>query len=281
MDKYGTLLSQIHRFFVYSFQRPKMQLENGMFIISVDVDVGSKELGIINEGRNDANVSSYFSEYSIGEIEEQASPLLIDLFNHFDIAVTFAVRGQLAVVHDSILEILLKSSVKHDIGTHGYYHKDFKSLSYNEAENELKMISVGMKRFGIIPKSFVFPRNGVAHLDLLQKYGYKSFRGSFRPFTCIEKEGSLYNVQETLFIGQNPSSKLLKRFIDVCIAKKLFLHFWFHPWNFGKSKGSIQRNINKLLFPFLKYAQQKVKSGTLTFETMLSASEKVEKLALN
>jgi hypothetical protein len=56
MDKYSNWSSQLYRFFVYSLQKPKMQLENGMFIISVDVDVGSKELGIINGGQNDANV---------------------------------------------------------------------------------------------------------------------------------------------------------------------------------------------------------------------------------
>lgn len=281
MDKYGTLFSQLYRFFVYSFQRPKMRLENGMFIISVDVDVGSKELGVINGGKNDVNVSSLFSEYLIGKVEEQALPLFIDLFNHFEIPVTFALRGQLTEVCNSVLDLFLESPVKHDIGAHGYYHKEFKNLSQNEAQNELKMISVGMKNFGILPRSFVFPRNSVAHLELLEKYGYKCYRGGYRPCTCIEKKGRLYNVHETLFIGQSPSSKFLKRFIDVCIAKKLFFHVWFHPWNFGKSKESIRRNINKLLFPVLKYAQQKVKSGALTFETMLSAAEKVEKLRHN
>jgi len=280
MDKYSTWSSQLYRFFVYSLQRPKMQLENGMFIISVDVDVGSKELGIINGGQNDANVSSRFSEYSIGKVEEQALPLFIDLFNHFEIPVTFALRGQLTEVCNSVLDLFLKSPVKHDIGAHGYYHKKFNDLTHNEAQNELKMISAGMERAGVIPRSFIFPRNKVAHLDLLAKYGYKCYRG-YPLCTHIEKEGRLYNVHPSLFIDQSRSPKLLKGFVNLCIAKNVPFHVWFHLWNFGISKESIRRNIDKLLFPVLKYAQQKVKSGALTFETMLSATEKVEKLRHN
>ena len=277
MISYKTLLSQLYHFVVYSFKRPKTRLENGMFIISVDVDVGNMELGIINKGKNDANVNVRFSEYSIGEIEERALPLFVNLFNHFEIPVTFALRGQLTEVGDSILPLLLKSPIKHDIGAHGYYHREFRNLSQSEAENELRMISVGMKKFGIIPRSFVFPRNNVAHLKLLEKYGYKCYRG-YHTCMCIEKKGGLYNIHPSLFLDQSISSLFLKKIINICIAKKLPFHVWFHLWNFGKRKESIHRNINKLFFPLFEYAQQKVKVGTLMFETMSSAAEKVEML---
>ena len=277
MDDCVLLLSQLYRFLVYSIRRSKMQLRNGMLIISIDLDVGSKELGIINKGKNDANISRYSSEYLIGEIEEQALPLFVDLFNHFEIPVTFAIRGQLVEVHDSVLEILLKSPVKHDIGAHGYYHKEIKNLSNNEAENELRMILVGMKKVGIIPRSFVFPRNCVAHLELLEKYGYKCYRG-YERCMCIEKKGRLYNVHPSLCLGQSTSPRIVKRILDVCIAKKLPFHVWFHLWNFGKTTESTQKNINKQLFPILEYARRKVRSGTLTFETMCSATEKIDKV---
>jgi hypothetical protein len=280
MDKYGTLFSQLFRSVVYLLQRPMMQVEKGMLIISVDVDVGSKELGIINGGKNDVNVSSSYSEYLIGKVEEQALPLFIDLFNHYEIPVTFALRGQLTEVCNSVFDLFLESSVKHDIGAHGYYHKDFRNLSQNEARNELKMISTGMKRLGIIPKSFVFPRNNVAHLDLLGNYGYKCYRDR-RLCTYIEKEGRLYNVHPSLFIYQYNSPKLLKRFIDLCTAKKVPFHVWFHPWNFGFNEKLIRRNIKRLFFPVIEYAQQKVKRGELTFETMLSAAQKIEEFRHN
>lgn len=257
-----------------------MQLESGMLIISIDVDVGSKELGVINEGKNDADVNIHISEYSVGEIEERVLPLFLDLFNDFEIPVTFAIRGQLTEVDNSILELLLKSPVKHDIGAHGYYHKQFQKLSHNEAENELNMISVGMKKFDVTPRSFVFPGNSVAHLDLLEKYGYKCYRsyGDFmNDCMYIEKQGRLYDIHPSLYLDQSISSIFLKKILDIAIAKNLPFHIWFHLWNFGETKESTQRTINKAFIPLFKYAKQKEKSHMLTLETMLSATKKVDK----
>ena len=260
---------------------PRTRLEKGIFIISVDVDVGNKELGIINEGRNDANIARYFSEYSIGEMEERALPLLVNLFNDFDISATFAVRGQITELDDSVLNILLKSPVKHDIGVHGYYHRRFKSLSHREAENELEMISIGMKKFNLTPRSFVFPLNSVAHLNLLETFGYKCYRSESRFLNnraVIEKHGGLYDIPPGFFLGRGGNSAFLRKLLDVSVAKKLIFHIWFHPWNFGENYESIRRNIEKWLLPNLVYAKEKVRKGELTFETMLSAAEKFARL---
>jgi len=274
-----SFFSQLYHFLAYSIRKPKMQLDNGMLIISIDVDVGSKVLGVINKGKNDANVNRRISEYLIGEIEEAALSLFVEIFNDFEIPVTFAVRGQLTEVNDSILELLVKSSVKHDIGAHGYYHREFTNLSRNEAENELKMISAGMKKFGINPRSFVFPKNSVAHLDLLEKYGYKCYRGYgdfMNDCMYIERRGKLYNVHPSLYLNVGTRFVFLKKIIDISIARRLPFHVWFHLWNFGETKESIQRTINKVFIPVFKYAKQKEKSHMLTLETMLSATEKVE-----
>ena len=277
----GSSLSQLYHLVAYSLKKAKMQLENGMLIISIDVDVGRKELGVINKGKNDANVNKYISEYSLGEIEERALPLFMDLFNNSEIPVTFAMRGQLTEVDDFILKLLRKSSVKYDIGAHGYYHRHFENLSKNEAENELDMISTGMKKFGIIPRSFVFPANSVAHLNLLEKHGYKCYRsyGNFmKDRMYIEKLGRLYDIHPSLYLRPSVSPLILKKIVDIAISKKLPFHIWFHLWNFGEANKSIQKSIKNMLIPLLDYAKKKERSGELTFETMLSAAEKVEKL---
>ena len=274
-------VSQMYHFVVLKLKEPRMRLENGILIISIDVDVGNKELGVINKGKNDANIHRYLSEYSVGEIEERAFSLFIDCFNNFEIPVTFAIRGQLTEVNNSILEVLLKSSVKHDIGSHGYYHRDFTQLSYNEADNELNMISAIMKKFGIVPRSFVFPKNRVAHLDLLEKYGYKCYRshgGFMNDCMYIEKQGRLYDIHPSLYLGQSTSPILLKRILDVAIAKQAPLHVWFHLWNFGESNELIEKYIDTVFFPLLQYAKKKEKSGTMTFETMLSSTKKLDEM---
>jgi len=254
-----------------------------MLIISSDIDVGNRKLGVINGGKNDANVSRHMSEYRIGEIEEIAAPLYVEAFDHYEVPATFAVRGQVIEANSSILELLRKSSVEHDVGAHGYYHKEFTKLSPSEAENELNLVSVGMKKFRILPKSFIFPRNKVAYLDLLEKYGYKCYRsqgGFLKDRMCIERHERLFNIRPSLYLHQSISSIFLRKMVDIAVAKKLPCHVWFHLWDFGENGTSIRRNIQKVLFPLLDYAKKKEKKGCLTLETMLSATEKVEKNGL-
>jgi len=279
MSEYVSFFSQLYHSLAYSIKKPKMQLEKSMFIISIDIDVGSRELGVINRGKNDANVHRHFSEYRVGEIEELALPLFVETFNDFEIPVTFAIRGQLTEVNCSILGLLLKSSVKHDIGAHGYYHRKFTNLSRNEAENELSMISAGMKKFGIVPRSFVFPKNSVAHLDLLERYGYRCYR-SYGDFmnNCmyIERKGQLYNIHPSLYLDEGANLMLLKKILDISISRKLSFHVWFHLWNFGETKEAMQKIIKNVFSPFFSYAKRKERSNVVSFETMLSGALKVE-----
>lgn len=272
-------LSHLAHFIRYKSRKPEVQLEKGIIIVSVDVDVGNRKVGEVNKGKNDANVNDLFSEYLIGEIEEQALPLIIDFFNNLEIPVTFAIRGQLLEVDTSIPELLLKSPVKHDIGSHSYYHKDFTKLSREEADTELKLVSATMKKFNISPKTFVFPKNGVAYLDLLEKYEYKCYRGYgdfMNDGMYIKKTGRLYDVHPGLYIGDSTNATLIRRIINLSIRNRLPFHMWFHPWNLGEKKELVEKRINKVFFPLFKYGKSKESKDELKFETMLSAAEKME-----
>jgi hypothetical protein len=276
-------ISQLSHFLVYSIRRPKMLLEKGMLIISTDIDVGSSRLGVINKGKRDRDVNTRLSEYQIGKTEELSVPLFLETFNDFGIPITFAVRGQLTEVDSQVLEILLASNVKHDIGAHGYYHRKFTQLTHDEAEDELRMISAGIKESGVIPRTFIFPANCVAHLDLLEKYQYICYRGYGDFITdCmyIEKCEQLYNIHPSLYIDQHTNLPLLKKILDISIEKRLPFHIWFHFWNFGEDKESISKSIKNLFVPFLSYAKEKQENGALTFETMLSAAQKVKSLGV-
>jgi hypothetical protein len=257
-----------------------MKLDTGTLIISIDVDVGSGRLGELNKGMNDRNVNNRFSEREIGNAEELALPLFIRTFEEFEVPVTFALRGQLLEIDSAFLNLLLASSVKHDIGAHGYSHKTFTSLSRDEADSELKMTSLEMRRFGITPRSFIFPKNMVDHLDLLVKHGYKCFRsiGGFKDdCMCIEKKGDLYNIHPSLYLCQDMRPTLLTKTLDIAVKKKTPLHVWFHLWNFGKETDLIQAAIETTIGPFLKHAWKRKREGLLRFETMLSATDEIER----
>jgi peptidoglycan/xylan/chitin deacetylase (PgdA/CDA1 family) len=257
-----------------------MTLEKGMLIISIDIDVGSSKLGIENKGKRDNDVNMRFSEYQIGKMEEVYVPLFVETFDDFGIPITFAVRGQLTEVDDQVLEILLASHVKHDIGAHGYYHRKFTQLPKKEAEDELSMISAGMKKYGLFPRTFIFPVNCVAHLDLLEKYNYKCYRGQggfAKDSMYIERCGGLYNIHPSIYIDRHTNLSLLKKILDISIEKRLPFHVWFHSWNFGEEEKSVSKSVKNVFVPFLHYAKEKQENGILTFDTMLSATQKVEK----
>lgn len=279
MENVTWKLSQLYHVVAFAARKRRTLLETGALIISVDVDVGDKSLGTNNKGLNDRYVNDYLSEYEVGEIEEIAVPLLIRLFDDLDIPATFAVRGQLTETDGFILNLLRNSNVKHDIGSHGYSHKTFPILSKSEAEEELRLLSKGMKKFNIEPKSFVFPKNKIAHLPLLEKYGYKCYRGSggFRYDTLhIEKHNQLYNIHPSFFIGRSRSQFCLNKLLDIAANKKLPFHIWFHPADLGHNKLEMQKKINRVFLPLLKHAKKKERKGEISFETMYSSIEKIE-----
>lgn len=275
----GSQLGHSFKFFRLIFKQPRMNLERGMLIVSIDIDVGNKRVAMRNGGRNDINVHDYLTEYEVGAIEEVALPLFVNLFDHFLMPVTLAVRGQLWDVGEPALDPILRTSVQHDIGAHGYSHRSFQELSVDEADEELNLVSVLMNKYGIVPKSFVFPKNRIGHLNLLEKHGYKCYReiGSLAlDDMYIKKNNQLYDVHPSLYIDQYTKPFLLKRMLGICVREKLPFHIWFHLWNFGYEKKSIVRSINKVIVPFLEHAQRKVDEGELAFETMLSSIDNLK-----
>jgi len=276
-------ISQLGHFFNYSIRKPMTSLEKGMLIISIDVDVGSSQLGMVNKGKRDKDVNTRFSECHIGKIEELSVPLFVETFDDFGIPITFAVRGQLTEVDGQVLEILLASQVKHDIGVHGYYHRKFTRLARDEAEDELRMASAGMKEYGLVPRTFIFPANCVAHLDLLEKHNYTCYRGYgdfVKDCMYIERCGRLYNVHPSIYIDKHTNLPLLNKILDISIEKRSPLHVWFHSWDFGEDMKSISKSVKNFFVPFLNYAKEKHENEILTFDTMLSATEHMKSLTL-
>jgi len=250
-------------------------LDMGTTIVSVDIDVGHEEVGLRNQGRNDLNVSSFMSERQIGRIEQDALPILLDCLDSYDMPATLAFRGQLFDVSPQSAEMVLDRS-KYDIGGHGYYHKNFIDLTRLEAEHELEMLQEGMKKFNLVPRSFVFPRNGIHHLDVLRAFGYSCFRseGGFpNNKMLIEMVAGLCSIHPTFYIDQRTSLFALKRLTDVAARKTCPAHFWFHLWSLGYNVSTIQGTIDRVFHPWLAYVDKLRDQGTITVKTMREVAE--------
>jgi hypothetical protein len=66
-DYFRSIMSQFLHYAVYSYNKPLSEFESASLIISIDVDVGSPEVGIKNQGRNDCNIHDFYSEFTVGE----------------------------------------------------------------------------------------------------------------------------------------------------------------------------------------------------------------------
>jgi peptidoglycan/xylan/chitin deacetylase (PgdA/CDA1 family) len=274
-----SILSQFYHYIAFSYHKPLSAFDKASLIISIDVDVGSPEVGVKNGGNNDRNVHNFFSEEAVGRIEGQIIPLIMQTFDEFEFPATFALRGQLTDVENSIVNLFLESSTQHEIASHGYSHKVFTALSEIEAEDELRMISFGMNKCGVKPKSFVFPKNQIAHLKLLEKYGYIAFRGKgdfSEDGMYVKRCGNLFDVHPSIF-SEFYNSAILKKILNVAVKYRAPFHIWFHPWNLGSSPEAAAKRIAKGLAPLMEHAKQKKKQGVLEFETMCSIAEKFER----
>jgi peptidoglycan/xylan/chitin deacetylase (PgdA/CDA1 family) len=116
---------------------------------------------------------------------------LLELAERYDIPMTWAVVGRIfddspgfanligpreAWFAPELVEAIQKSPVAHDIGSHSYAHVYYDKLDDVEASLDLGRDVELRKRWGIPARSWVFPRNGVAHVDKLVEAGVEVYR---------------------------------------------------------------------------------------------------------
>jgi len=253
-------------------------LSKGSLIFSVDVDVGNEKVGEKNRGIYDSIINDSLTEKDVGKIEEKIVPIVIQLFDEYEVPVTFALRGQITEIDNSIIDLLLNSQVNHDIGAHGYYHTPYSHLSEEEANKELEMISIGMSKYGIKPKSFVFPKNDVAHLPLLEKWGYACFRGPgnwIKDGMYVKRYGNMFDIHPGLYLGKCQNPRLFNNLINLAITHVAPFHVWFHPRDLGDTEKAANNRIKKVFHPLLEFAKEKQEEGVLSFDTMYSLVDKI------
>jgi peptidoglycan/xylan/chitin deacetylase (PgdA/CDA1 family) len=111
---------------------------------------------------------------------------LVAMFESHDVSATWAIVGRL-LDRDAersgeiwyapdLVDKIRGARVEQDIGSHGYAHIYFGSASRDDLRADLEAARDIHGRHGLPFTSFVFPRNQVAHLDLLRAVGIRVFR---------------------------------------------------------------------------------------------------------
>lgn len=120
---------------------------------------------------NNRNVSLMINVYWGTEFIEP----MLEIFEQKNVKVTFFVGG--SWVQDNS-ELLIKMYQKgHEIGNHGYFHKDHKQLSYERNKEEILATHSLVKGFiGYEMNLFAPPSGSFSHetLEVAQSLGYKT-----------------------------------------------------------------------------------------------------------
>jgi hypothetical protein len=146
-----------------------------------------------------------------GTRERQSIARLLDIFDEYGIVATWAVIGHLfydacelcavcpvkdwqgkylsyAEIYQTdhplwygadIIQTLLTRGARHEIAFHGYTHRTFDETTMSQKEARLEVqewLRAGMPK-GVVPRSVVFPRNRVGHLDVFERAGFICYRG--------------------------------------------------------------------------------------------------------
>lgn len=79
-----------------------------------------------------------------------------------------------------LIEVILESEVKHELGSHSFSHIEFGNSKTTEAiaSAEVERCCKLANEYNLNLQSFVFPRNKVGHRSVLAKHGFTSYRGT-------------------------------------------------------------------------------------------------------
>jgi len=266
------------------------------------------------------NLSNKFIEKTI-ELDEIICNELIQLFNELHISATWAVvaamldkNNQMINVIDknawynpTIIEKISSSKVYQELASHSYSHPNFANFNENYIEEDFQKADYFFSNNKIKINSFVFPRNQIRYLNLLNKYGIKIFRSLDNSFykkiykhnkflgkianvidkilpisaNTIRPKISNYNLTEIesslLFISRYGYKKIISEYsmykkaklcIDLAIERNECFHLWFHPSNFYYNTNN-QLNLFKKILKYVEYKRNKELLDINTFNNFI------------
>ncbi|MFW6196700.1 MAG: polysaccharide deacetylase family protein [Thermoplasmatota archaeon] len=195
-----------------------------------------------------------------------------------------------------LIEDVLNSKIKQEIGYHSFSHPKFNQINKDMAEDEIKMSKKIEKDWNIELKSFVYPTDEKAYVDILGKYDFNIYRrkpiwysdrthfknlieglGNLNPppVTPVFKNG-LWSINTSMIYYDSlipffpiearvPFTSLpcAKMGLNRAIKEKSIFHIFLHPWNLLTTE-KLEYNLNS----FLKYVSKRINNNNIKNVTM-------------
>lgn len=256
--------------------------------------------------------------------ERKHTPILVGLFEEYDIPITWATVGHLFLEsckkgdhdwmariphfddhwrfiegdwfdHDpytdymkdgawyapDLIEVILKSKVKHEFGCHTFSHIDcsYKNCPPQVLDDEIQACKDAAKPWGIEFKSFVFPGGTNGNYEILKKHGIKIYRKNTKfdlSMPYRDELGLLVTTSSSSFGKTNDWSAeyyvhRYKKFIDKAMKTGTIAHIWLHP--------SVDEWTLKNIIPeVLEYASEQREAGKLWVGTMDAVADYLDEI---
>lgn len=254
----------------------RVALNKGVFIFSLDTEIAWGTRGN----------TKYRREYD--GVREVIARLL-KLCERYRISITWAVVGQLMIEGDGpwwhapdVLEAIRACAVPQEIGSHSFTHRlEEPSCTAEEMDADLKQARTVAQQKGITLRSFVFPKNRVKHLSVLERNGFSVFRGVDQtwyrrfpgflkriahgvdnylvpsaPTVAPERIGQLWNVPGSYFYAHRRgwarwlpiSFRVRKSLAGIRAAARdqRIFHLWCHPFNLASDPDGLLAGVERI-----------------------------------
>jgi peptidoglycan/xylan/chitin deacetylase (PgdA/CDA1 family) len=199
----------------------------------------------------------------------KSRPLIEEMLRVFPTYLAPAVRqiddGREGWHGDALLDLIGTAKASHEIALHGVTHVPWTSMDRERAKMEMAIFD-GLD--GPVRKSrtFVYPRNLVAHSDVLAERGFAGYRAARRDRSRAASLISEFNVWQTpdhadhrdrivnipagFFVNWRHGLRSLvppsvtrlraRRLLDAAARSNGVVHYWLHPENIVSAPATLE-----------------------------------------
>jgi peptidoglycan/xylan/chitin deacetylase (PgdA/CDA1 family) len=262
-----------------------LELEQGVLLISIDVEFAWGFADIL-----ETDIARKYISI-IGKRSRRNMREVLKISENLNVPMTFGFVGKLLLDDETsrtsiwhakdIFQNVLDSKVDHEIACHSFSHIDFSKCTREEAIRDISMCKKIMRSLGIDPLSFLYPRNRLGYLDVLEKEGFKTFRFKIdykylgipiiqlfnQTLSLPIKVGGLVAIpsnllfQSSKFISSTAILFATLKALREASAKRRVLHLAFHDY--------LESNVLIYYLSYiLKYAKKLERKGLIRIKTM-------------
>lgn len=210
-----------------------------------------------------------------------------------------------------IIDSIVACRTPQEIGSHGYSHTIIGDVgcSREAFDSELKACVALANAWGLELKSFVYPRNSIGHLDVLERNGFTNFRGNVarwyqgrpRPLRMVgralesalpvpvvaegpRKVSGLWDLPASNFYmhrdGWGRRIPIASRTAQAdfglrkAARERSTYHLWFHPFNIASDTKGLLGGLETIF----RKVQSMREQGVLENPTMGGLADQLNKL---